>query len=40
VAPRERDEVFLRHILEAMIAERLGQVIEVARDVLRRDVEP
>ncbi len=27
-------------LLEALIAKRLGQVIEVARDVLQRDVEP
>jgi len=27
-------------LLEALIAQRLGQVIEVARDVLQRDVEP
>lgn len=27
-------------LLEALIAERLGQVVEVARDVLHRDVEP
>lgn len=27
-------------LLEALIAQRLGQVIEVARDVLHRDVEP